>query len=155
MTLSASWFWPDVGSRRNALSAIEEAFWVAVVASAFTLAFALINSARADESAVDYSGLVDSAFFAGAAVGFRQKSRVCALVVFVPYVGSRAYLWISSGHGNLIVVPLVSLALLHGVRGTFAHHRFSPLPAGIPSMEDSFRAVAADSQALREKSQKE
>jgi hypothetical protein len=155
MTLGASWLWPNVVTRRNASSAIEEAFWVALVVSAFTPVFAVVDLMRTGEWRLGYQRFVDPAFFARVAFGIRRKSRTCAVAALVLYLLSRAYFWIITGSGNLVIPALIALALFHGVRGTFAYHRFSPLPAGLPSVEDSFRAIAADSRGPSEKGRQE
>lgn len=78
MNLTAAWFWPRVSSRRDALFAIAEAFWISVAVSTFTFIFVLIEFLRAQESGLDIVGLANSILFAGVAFGTRRKSRVAA-----------------------------------------------------------------------------
>jgi len=145
MSLATEWFWPNVDSRKNALFAIEEAFWVALIVSVFTFVFILIELLRAQESGFDFVAFANCIFFVAIAFGIRRKSRIAALAGFMLYVFSRVYVLVATGHENFIIPILVALALLHGVRGTFSYHRLPLLPAGMPSIEESFKAVAAES----------
>jgi hypothetical protein len=141
--LGASWFWPKVGSRKDALAAISEAFWVASALAAFTVVLTLISFARSGQSDSNVDGFVYAALLAGAAFGIRQKSRVAALVAFVLYVALRGYFLLTTGHGSLVLTVVIALALFHGVRATFALHRLPSIPAGTPSVEQSFKAFVA------------
>jgi hypothetical protein len=141
MTLLQSWFWPDVGSRKNALAAINETFWVILFLAGLTAVFTLIGFARDSQEGDRLWGLVSAACLAGVAFGIRRKSRSAAVAGFALYIAGRAWAWMASGHpGSVTLFVLVSLALWHGVRGTFAFHRFAPSAAGTPSIEDSFRS---------------
>ena len=144
MTQVASWLWPNVKSRKDALFAIDEAFWVAIVVAGLTAAFAGIDAGRSGISGSDIGGFVSAALLAGIAFGIRWKSRVAAVAAFAVYILSQTTQWIAAGHGNLVVGGIVALALLHGVRGTFAYAKLTPLPLGTPSVEQSFRAFAAN-----------
>lgn len=144
MTQVRNWLWPNVKSRKDALFAIDEAFWVSLVVAALTLAFTGVDAGRSGISGTDISGFIGAALLAGVAFGIRRKSRAAAVVAFLLYVCSQASLWITTGHGNLVVGALVALALLHGVRGTFAYAKLTPLPQGTPSIDQSFRAVGAN-----------
>jgi len=92
MTLTAAWFWPSVNSRKDALFAIEEAFWISVIASIFSLIFVLIEFLHGQESDFDILGLATSVFFAGVAFGIRRKSRIAATAGLVMYVLLRIFL---------------------------------------------------------------
>src|SRR5215472_6129091 len=137
MTLTAAWFWPSVNSRKDALFAIEEAFWISVIASIFSLIFVLIEFLHGQESDFDILGLATSVFFAGVAFGIRRKSRIAATAGLVMYVLLRIFLLPPTGLGSFTIGALIALALLHGVRGTFAYHKLPPLPVGMPSIEQS------------------
>jgi hypothetical protein len=50
-----------------------------------------------------------------------------------------------------VIALLIALALFHGVRGTFAYHKLPPLPPGMPSLQESFRAIASDQQRVEQK----
>jgi hypothetical protein len=139
MTLLQSWFWPDVGSRKNALAAINETFWVTLFLAGLTAVFTFIGFARDSQEGDRLRGLVSAAFLAGMAFGIRRKSRSAAVAGFALYIAGRPG-WHPVTRGSVTLFVLVSLALRHGVRGTFAFHRFAPIAAGTPSIEDSFRS---------------
>jgi len=106
MTLFSSWFWPDVSSRKQALAAINEAFWITIFLAALNAVF------------------------------------------------GRLAKWIVSGHpASIIFMALVSLALWHGIRGTLAFHRFAPIAAGTPSIEDSFRSFGQSTRETKQESE--
>jgi len=46
MTLSSSWFWPDVSDRKNALAAVDESFWVTMLLAALAAVSTFIDFAR-------------------------------------------------------------------------------------------------------------
>jgi len=46
MTLFSSWFWPDASNRKNALAAINEAFWATIFLAALTAIFTFIANRR-------------------------------------------------------------------------------------------------------------
>jgi hypothetical protein len=155
MTLFQSWFWPDVSSRKNALAAINETFWVTMFLSALTAVLTFIDFARDWQADERLLGFVGAAFAAGVGFGIRQKSRAAAVAGSILYVVGRAAQWVASGHpGNVILSILVGLALWHGVRGTFAFHRFGPIAAGTPSIEDSFRSFSQSSQPTQQESER-
>jgi hypothetical protein len=146
LNLTAAWFWPKVSNRKGALFAIEEAFWVSLVLSFFTFLFVLIDFLRVQEANFDSLGLVYSVLFAGVAFGIHRRSRIAAAAGFGLYVLLRAFVWPPTGLGSFVIATLIALALLHGVRGTFAYRKLPPLPVGMPSIEQSFKAVASDNQ---------
>jgi hypothetical protein len=147
----ASRFWPDVKTRKNSLFAIDEAFWVSIVVAGFTAAYAAIDAGRSGLSGRLGGGIASAVFLAGIALGIRKKSRIAASAAFLIYTLSHVYFSITTGLGNLVITALVALALLHGVRGTFAYAKLAPLPPGMPSVEQSFRAFGAGSRDLEQK----
>ena len=97
-------------------------------------------------------GFVDAALLAGIAVGISCKSRIAAIAGFAIYMTGRAYQIAVTGRpGGLVLTFLVALALLHGIRGTFAFHRFAPIPEGTP-IEESFRSFGKNPSADQGKS---
>jgi len=59
----------------------------------------------------------------------------------VLYLVGRAYAWVKVGPNFGAIPLLVTLALLNGVRGTFAYHKLPPRPEGLPSLAQSFGAL--------------
>lgn len=78
---------------------------------------------------------------------------MCAVGAFVSYITSRMLFGIPIGLGKSTISLLVALTLLHGIGGTIAYHRFAPLPADLPNIADSFRAVSAGPVGTDEKSE--
>jgi hypothetical protein len=100
-------------------------------------------------------GFVGAAFLAGIALGIRHKSRAAAVAGFALYIARRAWSWMASGYpGSIIVSILVGLALWHGGRGTFAFHRFAPIAAGTPGIEDSFRSFGQSPKRTQQESER-
>lgn len=143
MTLLQAWFWPDVSTRKNALHAINEAFWVTAAVAVYWTLFALMGIARRPNSEFDPLTLGDPFLLAAAAVGIRFRSRAAALSSLVIYIGVHTLSLLNMGLLGLFLFVMVSLALLHGVRGTIAFHRFAPIPEGTPSIEKSFQAFGS------------
>ncbi len=135
------WFWPKVDGRKNALLAIDEAFWVTVVVACFFAVWNLLEITRPGNETMDYRGFVVAAILGLAALGIWFKSRIAAVAAFVVYVYIRLFVLWHYGVGGLILVIAVSLALLQGIRGTFLYHKLPRIPAGTPSVADSFAAM--------------
>ena len=155
MTLLQSWFWPDLSSRKNALAAINETFWVTMFLAGLTAVFTFIDFARDRQAGDRLWGFVGAAFLAGIAFGIRHKSRAAAVAGFALYIARRAWSWMASGYpGSIIVSILVGLALWHGGRGTFAFHRFAPIAAGTPGIEESFRSFGQSPKRTQQESER-
>ena len=155
MTLLQSWFWPDLSSRKNALAAINETFWVTMFLAGLTAVFTFIDFARDWQAGDRLWGFVGAAFLAGIALGIRHKSRAAAVAGFALYIARRAWSWMASGYpGSIIVSILVGLALWHGGRGTFAFHRFAPIAAGTPGIEESFRSFGQSPKRTQQESER-
>jgi len=115
----------------------------------------IIDFARDWQAGDRLWGFVGAAFLAGIAFGIRHKSRAAAVAGFTLYIAGRAWSWMASGHpGSIIVFILVGLALWHGVRGTFAFHRFAPIAAGTPGIEDSFRSFGQSPKRTQQESER-
>lgn len=143
-----------MSSRKNALAAINETFWVMTFLAALTAVFTFIDLTQNWQADDRLWGFVSAAFLAGIAFGIRQKSRIAAAGGFSLYVGGRIWSWIGTGHvGSIVLFVLVALALWHGVRGTFAFHRFGPIEAGTPSIEDSFRTFEQPQKTAQQESE--
>lgn len=143
MTLLQAWFWPDVGTRKNAQHAIDEAFWVMVAVAAFWTVFGLIDIGR-NRHMEYYPWLFAEPVLLGAsAAGIHFKSRTAAILGFSVYVLEQCYILVTTGKIFSFISLLIILALLQGARGTLAIHRFSPVPEGTPSIEKSFQAFGS------------
>ena len=79
--------------------------------------------------------------FAGFAIGLHSRSRVAAILAFGFYILDLLYSVFTGHLAGLIISILVALALLAGVRGSFAYHKLPVKPEKLPSLADSFRSV--------------
>jgi len=143
------WVWLKVDNRRRAQNAIEEGFWAAIFVSGMAAVFLLITVLK-DPDQLTVEELLSVLVFAFIAFGIRRRSRAAALAALILYVLGRVYAFASGAHGNLVLPVLITLALLNAVRGTFAYHSFPPLPANLPSVEDSFKAMGNPSPKTEE-----
>jgi len=134
------WVWLKVDSRRRAQNAIEEGFWAAIFVSAMTAVYLLINALK-DPEQVTLGELLGIVLFGSLALGIRYRSRAAALAALILYVLDRVYAISSGAHGNLVLPLLITLTFLNAVRGTLAYHSFPPLPANLPGVEQSFKAM--------------
>ncbi|HWY43362.1 MAG TPA: hypothetical protein VNX66_07695 [Candidatus Sulfotelmatobacter sp.] len=140
MSWTEDWLWPKVDIRRKAQNAIEEGFWAASFVAVFAAVWALIGFLR-DSRFFDVDQLSFAVLFAALAFGIRRRSRIAAICALCLYVFQRILFWGGIGPYQAVSFLFV-LAFMNCIRGTFAYHRFPPLPANIPSVEQSFRAIA-------------
>jgi hypothetical protein len=141
MSLLKQWLWPDVSLRRQAQSAIQEAFLVTLAIAAYRLMWVLIPYLRDSESGLNWGGLLDGLCFSALGVGLYFRSRTAAVLSFSLYVAEFLYNFVIVGPQNPIIPALIGLALFAGIRGSFAHQKLPPKPKDLPTIEQSFRSV--------------
>jgi hypothetical protein len=141
MSLAKQWIWPDVSLRRNAQSAIQEAFLVSLAIAAYRLAWVLIVYLRDSEIALNWGGLLDGCCFAALGVGLYFRSRTAAVLSFGLYVAEFFYNSVMVRPQNPIVPAMIALALFAGIRCSFAYQKLPPKPKDLPTIEQSFRSV--------------
>ncbi len=142
MSLLAAWFWPKVSDRENAQFAISEAFCVAVALSAIMAMLAAIEVLRTSAESFDAQPFLSPVQYAGLAFGIYRKSRIAAISALALYLVGRGYLWIKAGPYFGVIPVLITLAFLHGVRGTFAYQKLPPRPGDLPSLAQTFEALS-------------
>ena len=126
-------------TQETALKHVKHAWVAGVVSAGVGLLFILIaasGSTVVAELGVDWQGLVAVVVILGLAFGLYKKSRICAVLMFVNFVGSKIIQWATTG--NVSAVPLAILFgyfFFQGIRGTFAYHSLSKQTA--PEKEDS------------------
>ena len=120
MSLLAAWFWPKVSDRKNAQFAIGEAFYVAVALTVITTMFGTVETLKGTTEGLDAEAFVSALVFAVIAFGIYRKSRFAAISGLVLYLVGRGYAWAKAGPNFGLLRVLVTLAFLHGVRGTIA-----------------------------------
>ena len=141
MSLAKQWIWPDVSLRRNAQSAIQEAFLVTLAIAAYRLVWVLIVYLRDSEIGLNWGGLLDAFCFAALGVGLYFRSRTAAVLSFGLYVAEFFYKSVMVRPQNPIVPAVIALALFAGIRGSFAYQKLPPKPKDLPTIEESFQSV--------------
>lgn len=114
------------------------AFW-----SGFKAALALVALLSPVEGVALAVG-ISAAVYGGLAFGIRRRSRVVAILALIVFIAERLLLGTAMAFPNLTLLAFGSLLLVNGVRGTLAYHKFPPLPANIPTVEQSFQAFAKE-----------
>ncbi|MBS1840697.1 MAG: hypothetical protein JSS69_02280 [Acidobacteria bacterium] len=141
MSWTEDWLWPKVDIRRKAQNAIDEGFWAAAFWAGFKGVLALIALLSPAEGFGLTIG-ISAAVYASLAFGIRRRSRIVAVFALIIFIAERLLLGAAMALPNLTLLAFGSLLFANGVRGTFAYHKFPPLPANIPSVEQSFRAMS-------------
>jgi len=139
---AAIWIWPDVTIRRKAQAAIDEAFWAALSFAVLMAIFATIGLTGFLDPGAGISAYMIAVIYGGIAAGIRARSRVAAVAGLVIYVADRIYFVATGGPRGVVIWGLILLAFWQGVRGTFAYAKLPPKQVGVPSIEDSFKAMA-------------
>jgi hypothetical protein len=122
-----AWYWPDVSTVESAESAAHLGAGVCFFVAGLTGLIAAIStfSGKPIVGLTTWS-FVDAALFAFAGWRVWKLSRTWAAIALVLYIAERidrlAYTRTTSG---VVMAVIFTLALLSGVRGTFAHHRLT------------------------------
>lgn len=121
-------FWPAIDSIKRAREVAQQGFWAAVVVAVITSIVAIIAIATGGTLGLPVSAwsFIDVGIFVAIAIGIRRMSRIAAVLGLVVYVGNQLYIWSVTGPRTtgMIVVVFLTLAFIHGVRGTFAYHSY-------------------------------
>ena len=122
---------------RTAIAASNQGFWAAVIVAIFTFLLAtvvlLTNSSIA--AIYDTSAYFDALIFGIIAVGIRYRNRgfaIAGLCLFILEKIFQISAGVFGGAGLLIAVYII-LSFIHGIRGTFAIHRYRKMPQEVPS----------------------
>ena len=116
-------------TQEAALKHIKHAWVAGVVSGSMTLVLILIAASGSTVVAklgVDWWSLIDIVAISGLSLGIYKKSRVCALLMFIYFVGPKIILWATMG--NVRGVPLAILFgyfFFKGIRATFTYHSLS------------------------------
>jgi len=148
---AAIWIWPDVTIRRKAQAAIDEAFWAALSFAVLMAVFATIGLTGFLDPGAGISAYMIAVIYGGIAAGIRARSRVAAVAGLFVYILDRIYFVTTGGPRGVVIWGLILLAFWQGVRGTFAYAKLPPKQVGVPSIEDSFRAMAQGAVLDKEK----
>lgn len=135
-------WWPDVSNKDGAEKGIMNAFGAAAFVAIVTAIVALISIfLHKPILGIDGLGLFDATIFAAIAFGIYKKSRASAVAGLVVYIIERGYMTMAHGASTsaAVMTVILTLAFVHGIRGTFAYRKFSsqvPVAnAPVPSIE--------------------
>ena len=117
-------FWPELQTRPKAKDAAREGAWM--VTGIAVLLFGLTTASLWTEGGI--AGITEwtyvDAFLLGAiAFGLFLLSRVAAVAGLVLFVIAR--LWMGLNQPSYVVTFIILVALVNGVRGTFAYNRLT------------------------------
>jgi hypothetical protein len=110
----------------DVMKKIKNACGVGLFSGGITLLLALI--AISGTSVMGFTGweLIDAGIILGLTFGLYRKSRVCAVLLFVFFVGNRILMLASGGPmSGLIVAAVFAYALAQGILGTFEYHKWT------------------------------
>lgn len=117
-----------MGAERTPLEAAEkkisDAWWLALICAGATALLASISLGGEPIAGIDAWAFADVALLIGLAFGLARKSRTCAVLLLVYFVGSKLLLWHESGNlKGLPVALLLTFYFGRGVLGAFDYHR--------------------------------
>jgi serine/threonine-protein kinase len=105
---------------------IRNACIAGTISGVLTLLVTLICAAGVDIPGLDFDlwNLLDVIFIFALTFGIYQKNRVCAVLMFVYFIGSKVLMWQESGNiSGLSLAALFGYFFFQGILGTFAYHR--------------------------------
>ena len=105
----------------KAKGAITSAWIAGAISGVITLIVSLIGAFGFDQW-----NLIDVFIIFGLTFGVYKKSRVCAIILFIYWVGDRIWMMVAQPEaiaGSLFMAILFGIWFFQGIRGTFAYHR--------------------------------
>lgn len=109
---------------------IRDAWICATASGVITLVATLIGMAKDAGAAWQ---LLDVAIILGLAYGIYRRSRACAVLMLVYWIGAKAYEIAETGRfSGWILAVLFAAAFAYGIKGTFAYHRLRREPLATP-----------------------
>jgi len=113
--------------QEQAEKAIKTAWSAGIISGVLTLIVTIV--AMAGHSFMGFSALnlLDVAVIAGLTFGIYRKSRTCAVIMLVYFIGSKILLWSETkSAAGLPMALFFSWFFFQGMRGTFAWHSLNP-----------------------------
>ena len=107
----------------KANNAIQGAWISGAIVGVITLILSLIGA-----FGLDQWNIIDAFLLFGLAFGVYKKSRVCAIILFIYWVGDRIWMMVAQPEaiaGSLFMAILFGIWFFQGIRGTFAYHRIA------------------------------
>jgi hypothetical protein len=102
---------------------VSNAWWAALFSAGVTVIFAFISLGGEPVAGIDAWAFLDVALLLGLAFGVSRKSRSCAVLLLVYFVGGKILMWTEAGNVRGLPVALVFMwYFAQGVVGTFQYH---------------------------------
>ncbi len=116
-------------TQEAALKHIKQAWVAGIISAGITLLVILVAASGSTVFAklgVDWWSLIDVVTVLGLSFGLYKKSRICAVLLFVYFVGSKIILWATMGNVRGVTMAILfGYFFFQGIRGTFAYHSLS------------------------------
>ena len=113
--------------REHAEKAIKNAWMAGVISGSITLIVTIVAMAGYSFMGFSAWNIADVAVIAGLTFGIYRKSRTCAVIMLVYFVGSKFLLWSETQSVSGLPMALVfGWYFYQGVSGTFALHSLAP-----------------------------
>src|SRR5438067_11113003 len=114
--------------RDASLTKIKNAARAAAIVAGVTLSVVILGLAGLtvfSSLGLNAWALADVALAAGLGYGIYRKSRICAVIMFVYFVGSKILLWSKQRPQGIPLALVLGYFLFQGIQGTFAYHRLA------------------------------
>ena len=113
--------------REQAEKAIKNAWTAGIVSGTITLIVTIVAMAGYSFMGFSAWNLADVAVIGGLTFGIYRKSRTCAIIMLVYFVGSKFLLWSETRSASGLPMALIfGWYFYQGISGTFAWHSLAP-----------------------------
>lgn len=121
-------FWYNIYDLDSAKEAAKAGFWAAVFCASVTAIFATISLFMKQAFfSIDAYAYVDALIFAFLAWRIRKMSRVFSVIALVLFILEKIEMARTLGATGLPMAIIMILFFIHGVRGTFAYHKYNKI----------------------------
>ena len=104
-------------------AAIKNAWIAGIISGVITLIVTVVAMSGYSFMGFSALNLLDVALIFGLTFGIYRKSRVCAVIMLIYFVGSKIYLWMDTGKlSGLPLALLFGYYFFQGMLGTFTYH---------------------------------
>lgn len=117
---------------QKALQHIKTAYGFGILSGVITLIATILSILGIFNLGLDIFSLVDVALIFGLTFGISKKSRVCAIILFIYYIGCKIDMLLNNNHisgSTVTMIPFI-IAYFQGIRGTIHYHKNMKLESG-------------------------
>ena len=104
---------------------VSNAWWAALISAGVTVVFAFISLGGTAHAGIDAWAFADVVLILALAFGLSRKSRVCAILLFLYFVGSKLLMWSENpqqaSRGSFVAIVFMYYFFM-GIVGTFQWH---------------------------------